>query len=68
MTRVIRIIFLNFSLIIEIFLFVSSLYVQMDAYTEDVQNALADLENGVALATAATHHGVSRNTLITWPS
>ena len=30
---------------------------------EDVQNALADLESGVALATAATRHGVPRNTL-----
>ena len=36
----------------------------MAAYTEnDVQNALANLQNGVALATAATHHGVPRNTL-----
>ena len=46
------------------FLFVSSLYVQMGAYTEeDIQNALADLQNGVALATMATHHGVPCNTL-----
>ncbi|KAF2192522.1 hypothetical protein K469DRAFT_313086 [Zopfia rhizophila CBS 207.26] len=29
----------------------------------DVQNALADLENRVALATAATRHGIPRNTL-----
>ena len=36
----------------------------MGAYTEeDVQNALADLQNGVALATVATHHGVPHNTL-----
>ncbi|CAG5137170.1 uncharacterized protein ALTATR162_LOCUS46 [Alternaria atra] len=36
----------------------------MARYTEeDVQNALADLESGVALATAATRHGVPRNTL-----
>jgi hypothetical protein len=36
----------------------------MAIYTKnDVQNALADLRNGVALATAATHHSVSRNTL-----
>ena len=36
----------------------------MAIYTEDdVQNALADLENGVALATAATHHSVPRSTL-----
>ena len=36
----------------------------MAAYTEnDVQNALADLCNGGALATAATRHGVPRTTL-----
>ena len=36
----------------------------MAAYIEnDVQNALADLRNGGALATAATHHGVPRTTL-----
>ena len=36
----------------------------MRTYTEeDVQNALADLQNGVALATAATYHGIPRNTL-----
>jgi len=36
----------------------------MAAYTEnDVQNALADLRNGGALATAATCHGVPRTTL-----
>jgi 4-hydroxybenzoate polyprenyltransferase len=36
----------------------------MARYTEeDVQNALADLESGVALATAATRHGVPRTTL-----
>ena len=36
----------------------------MAAYTEnDVQNALADLRNGGALATAATYHGVPRTTL-----
>ena len=36
----------------------------MARYTEgDIQNALADLRNGVALATAATEHGVPRNTL-----
>jgi hypothetical protein len=36
----------------------------MATYTEgDVQNALTDLGNGVALATAATRHGVPRNTL-----
>jgi len=36
----------------------------MTTYTEDdVQNALKDLEYGVALATAATRHRVPRNTL-----
>ena len=36
----------------------------MATYTEgDIQNALTDLQNGVALATAATRHGVPRNTL-----
>jgi 4-hydroxybenzoate polyprenyltransferase len=36
----------------------------MARYTEeDVQNALADLESGVPLATAATRHGVPRTTL-----
>ena len=36
----------------------------MAAYTEnDVQNALADLRNRGALATAATYHGVPRTTL-----
>ena len=36
----------------------------MTIYTEDdVQNALIDLEHGVALATAATRYGVPRNTL-----
>ena len=36
----------------------------MAVYTEnDVQNALADIQNGHALATAATVHGVPRNTL-----
>ena len=36
----------------------------MATYTEDdVQNALADLENKVALATAATRYRVLRNTL-----
>ena len=36
----------------------------MAAYTEnDVQNALADLRNGDALATTATRHGVLRTTL-----
>ena len=36
----------------------------MTTYTEDdVQNALTDLQQGVALATAATRHGVPRNTL-----
>ena len=36
----------------------------MVTYTEeDVQNALADLENGVPLATAATRHDIPRNTL-----
>ena len=36
----------------------------MAAYTEnDVQNALTDLQNRITLATAATHHGVPRNTL-----
>ena len=36
----------------------------MATYTEgDVENALTDLENGVALATAATRHGILRNTL-----
>jgi len=36
----------------------------MARYTEqDIQNAVADLESGVALATAATRHGVPRNTL-----
>lgn len=36
----------------------------MARYTEgDVQNALADLETGVALATVATRHGIPRNTL-----
>ncbi|RII22746.1 hypothetical protein CUC08_Gglean013400 [Alternaria sp. MG1] len=36
----------------------------MARYTEqDVQNALADLESGVASATAATRHGDPRNTL-----
>ena len=33
-------------------------------YTEgDIQNALTDLKEGVALATAATRNGVPRNTL-----
>ena len=37
----------------------------MSTYTEDdVQNALADLKNGVPLATAAARHGVPRGTLI----
>ena len=36
----------------------------MPTYTEgDVRNALADLANGVALATASTRHDVPRNTL-----
>ena len=36
----------------------------MATYTEDdIQNALADHENGVALSTASTRHGVPRNTL-----
>ena len=36
----------------------------MARYTEnDIQDALADLNSGVALATAATRHGVPRNTL-----
>ena len=36
----------------------------MAIYTEnDVQNALANVRNGVALATAATRNGVPRNTL-----
>ena len=36
----------------------------MARYTEgDIQNALADLRNGVTLATATTNHGVLRNTL-----
>ena len=36
----------------------------MARYTEgDVQNALADLESGVALATAAAQHRIPRNTL-----
>ena len=36
----------------------------MPSYTEDdVQNALADLENGTPLATAAAKHGIPRNTL-----
>jgi hypothetical protein len=36
----------------------------MAIYTEnDVQNALTDLRSRVALATAATRHGVPRNTL-----
>ena len=36
----------------------------MATYIEgDVQNALSDLRNGVALATAATRHGIPRNTL-----
>ena len=36
----------------------------MATYTEDdVQNALADLENKVPLATAATRHDIPRNTL-----
>lgn len=36
----------------------------MARYIEaDVQNALADLESGVALATAAVQHGIPRNTL-----
>jgi hypothetical protein len=38
--------------------------VQMAIYTEDdIQNALADVGNGVTLATAATKYGVLRNTL-----
>ena len=36
----------------------------MASYTEDdVQNALVDLQNGVALITAAIWNGVSRFTL-----
>ena len=36
----------------------------MDRYTEEnVQNALADLESGVALATAAAWHGIPPKTL-----
>jgi len=36
----------------------------MITYTEgDVQNALADIISGTALAAAATRHGVPRNTL-----
>ena len=36
----------------------------MATYTEgDIQNALTDLRNGVALATATTRHGIPRNTL-----
>ena len=36
----------------------------MTEYTEeDVENALADLEDGLPLATAATEHHVPRNTL-----
>ena len=36
----------------------------MAPYTEDdVQNALIDFQNGVALATAATQNGVPRSTL-----
>ena len=40
------------------------LYLLMATYTEDdVQNALSDLRNGVALATAATRYGILRSTL-----
>ena len=36
----------------------------MATYTEDdVQNALTDIENGLAKATAATRHSVPRSTL-----
>src|SRR4051794_4454671 len=36
----------------------------MARYTDgDVQNALADLQTGVALATAAARHGIPRNIL-----
>jgi len=36
----------------------------MVTYTEnDVQNALTDVQNGSAIATAATYHGVPRTTL-----
>ena len=36
----------------------------MITYTEgDIENALVDLEQGLALAAAATRHGVPRNTL-----
>ena len=36
----------------------------MAAYTEnDMRNALTDVYNGGAIATAATHHGVPRTTL-----
>ena len=36
----------------------------MTRYTEnDIQNALADPDSGVALAIAATRHGVLLNTL-----
>ena len=36
----------------------------MAQYTEaDVQNALADIANGIAVATAGTQHGVLRTTL-----
>ena len=54
----------NFFLIIQISFFISLFYCQIATYTEnDVQNALADLRNGGALATAATRHGVPRTTL-----
>jgi transposase-like protein len=36
----------------------------MAQYTEaDIQRALTDIENGVAIATAATRHGIPRSTL-----
>ena len=39
-------------------------YCPMITYTEgDIENALVDLEQGLALAAAATRHGVPRNTL-----
>jgi 4-hydroxybenzoate polyprenyltransferase len=47
-----------------LFLFVFYSLMASPAYTEgDIQNALADLKEGVALATAATRNGVPRNTL-----
>ena len=54
----------NFFLRIQILFLISLLYCQMATYTEnDVQNALTDVQNGGAVATASDRYGVPRTIL-----